>query len=152
MNIVSVKHSTENQKTYWFEVPDDLIQRIRSGDKVICDTRRGQQRGVAVTDVWSGDGIESVAVQYGATLPLRKILGVVHTIPMNKIKISSCFKEATPRKEKLIARLNEWYEYGYFCTNVCTDQSGVLYDGYTAYLVAKMLGMKELKTRIMSLA
>lgn len=45
MNVVGVKHNPASKKTYWFEVPDNLVETIHAGSTVLCDTSRGEQEG-----------------------------------------------------------------------------------------------------------
>lgn len=150
MNIVEVKHAPSQKKTYWFEVPDDLIEIIRPGDTVLCDTVLGRQKGIAQTVVVSSDTIENIAVMHGATLPLKRVVGVYKTFPMDVIEIPEYMKNTKPAVDKLVSRIEEWYLRGVFKTKVVISNNGTLQDGYTAYLVAKMFGLKNIPVYIES--
>lgn len=149
MNIVEVKHDVEHKKSYWFEVPDELVNVIQEGTYLICNTACGKQAGIAQSNVLSGDGIERMATMCGATLPLRKVVGVEYNILIEKVKIRYGMTKSLPGKSKLVKRINEYYERGCFNTAVVLDKQGFLKDGYTAYLVAKMFGLADIPVRLM---
>lgn len=144
LHIVAVKHKPEQKKNYWFEVPEKLVPLIQNGTTVLCNTRRGQQSGVAQTDVYYVDVVNRLAEYEGARLPLRKIIGVRKEIPMRGIKIGSHLETSYPSKNRMIQRLKEFYDCGAFCTRVVVDSAGWLIDDYSAYLVAKMFGLTSI--------
>ena len=139
MNIIMVQH-LGNKKTYTFAVPDKFVKYARKGATLFCDTRRGISPGVAVTGVISGDGAKDIAKRNGATFPLREIVGVRSLIPMSKIVIHERMSKSITSGDKIKKRMDELKKYGAFNTTV-TFKDGKLGDGYTAYLVAKMLDM-----------
>ena len=141
MNIVEVRHKANQKRTFWFEVPGNLKDKIQRGDLVICKTRNGNDFGVAQTGVLSGDGVERLAIMNGATLPLREIVSIKKEYPVKEIRISQEMKKTYPRAAKIEARLKEYCEGGFFRTNFKIGKDGYLEDGYTAYLVAKMLDL-----------
>lgn len=146
MNIVMVKHDNVD-RTYCFEVPDQLVPYVASGKRLICATRRGETTGVAITGVISGDGALDIAKQGGARLPLSKIVGVVGKVPMDEIKIPKYMTENIPSTEKIASRINEYRRSHCFNTPVFV-KDGYLYDGYTAFLVARMLDLKCIPYRL----
>lgn len=148
MNIVEIKHTEDQEKTYWFAVPEKLVPYLKKGDWVLCDTRKGKQYGVAQTGVLSGDGIERLAITNGARFPLRQVCAVRMNYPTAQIKIENGMKATRPGKKKIIARLNEYYEHGAFNTVLIVDSNHCLKDGYTAYLVAKMFDLPEIPVMI----
>ena len=148
MNIVEVKHDEHQEKTYWFAVPEKLIPYLKKGDQVLCDTRKGRQYGIAQTGVLSGDGIDRLAASNGAKFPLRQVCAVKMNYPIKRIKIEDDMKASAPKKEKIIARLNEYYDHGAFNTALVVDSNHYLRDGYTAYLVAKMFDLPEIPVMI----
>jgi len=143
MNIVEVCHKCGG-KSFWFEVPDELKDMIHEGSSVVCSTKVGNSAGIAQTSVFSGDGIEMIAVQNGATLPLKSIIAVQVNFPMSEIKIGNHMKATRPARKKIQERLAEYYKDEKFYTRVSIDKRGYLVDGYSAYLVAKMFDLKEI--------
>lgn len=143
MNIVEVCHKCGG-KSFWFEVPDELVDMIHEGSSVVCSTKVGNSAGIAQTSVFSGDGIEVFAVQNGATLPLKSVIAVQMDYPVSDIKIGNHMKKTRPAKKKLFERLTEYYKDETFYTRVSIDKRGYLVDGYSAYLVAKMFDIKEI--------
>ena len=145
MTAVMVKHNGES-KGYWFEVPDNLTDKIQSGTHVICDTAIGRQHGkVTGTLVSSGeDEAREIMISAGAKFPLRKVVAVERRVPIEDIKIPLCLARSTPSEDKIVKRFLEYYRTGRFNTNVTLSDDGVLTDGYTAYKVAKMLHLPHL--------
>lgn len=148
MNVVEVKHRPNAKKTFWFEVPDDLVKMIHADSLVLCDTRRGEQEGRVLNGILSGDGIEHLLVAQGAVLPLRQVVGVMNEVPVETIKVHEYMAHSRPAQDKLIARIKEYHKDGYFKTPVSVDKDGYLKDGYTAYLVAKMMNEKNVVSLI----
>lgn len=144
LHIVAVGHKTGQEKRYWFEVPEKLVPLIKSGTKVLCNTRYGQQSGIAKTEVLSGDEVKQLAEIEGAKFPLNQIVAVRQDVPMYGIKIGRYLTGRLPSKSKMIERLDEFYDIGVFRTKVVIDDEGWLLDGYSAYLVAKMFGMNSI--------
>jgi len=149
MNIVEVCHKCGG-KSFWFEVPDELRDMIHEGSSVVCSTKVGNSAGIARTSVFSGDGIEMIAVQNGATLPLKSVIAVQTNYPLSEIKIGNHMKMTRPARKKIVERLKEYYEDEKFYTRVSIDKRGYLVDGYSAYLVAKMFDLKEIPVMIES--
>lgn len=149
MNIVEVCHKCGG-KSFWFEVPDELTDMIHEGSSVVCSTKVGNSAGIARTSVFSGDGIEMIAVQNGATLPLKSVIAVQTNYPLSEIKIGNHMKMTRPARKKIVERLKEYYEDEKFYTRVSIDKRGYLVDGYSAYLVAKMFDLKEIPVMIES--
>lgn len=153
MNVVLIKHNTEQSKKYCFAVPDHLLPHVKMGVNVICDTRRGNMPGVVVSDVMSGDEadqeIERMLMECGARMPLKYISAVVETIDISDVRVPIWMEMSTPHKSKLDRRKRELQEFGYFHTNVCIED-GILKDGYTAFLVCKNKGMKMLPVAVLA--
>lgn len=141
MNIVGVRHHKNSDKIYWFSVPNDLIGQIHEGDTLVCDTSKGESTGVAVTGVLRGEKIELLLDGQGATYPLRSIVAVQKMVPIWNIVIPDGMRLSRPAKEKLIKRVMEYAQSGWFQTKFTVSKSGCLRDGYTAYLAAKMFGL-----------
>lgn len=60
--------------------------------------------------------------------------------PIECIQIPHCFAATIPCNEKLIRRLDEWRSKRKFNTEIYVDENMNLFDGYTSYLVYRMLG------------
>lgn len=61
-------------------------------------------------------------------------------MPMADIRIPYSFAKTIPCNEKLNKRLDEWRRNRKFDTEIYVDSENNLFDGYTAYLIYKMLG------------
>lgn len=142
MDIVFVKHPA-SPRSFCFAVPDYLAPSIRKGVEVLCDTRKGIQIGTTQTGLVSGDGAKDLAKQNGVTFPLKSIVGVISSVAMADIRISHHLNHSVPSSEKIARRMDELKETGRFNTRI-EIVDGELRDGYTAYLVCKMLDMKRL--------
>jgi len=143
MKVAMVKHSP-NSKTYWFEVPEFLSDKITPNMCVACDTVRGLETGVVVGSILSMDDVRDVMLASGAKLPLKKIVAIPQEIPIDEIKIPMYMSRTTPRDEKIAKRFLEYYHTGKFNTNVALNSDGLLRDGYSAYLVAKKIGLPSI--------
>lgn len=64
-------------------------------------------------------------------------------IPIGDIKIPTDFAATIPSDTKISARLSEWRKKKRFDNEIYIDFSHELFDGYTSYLVYKMLGINE---------
>lgn len=140
MNVVMVKHGSCG-RAYWFEVPDQIDPQPLPGTRVACDTARGKKYGVTVGSVVNSDDVMEVMQASGATFPLRKILAATHDIKLADITIPDYMARHSPCDALLSKRFLEYYHTTQFNTKVVVDENGVLKDGYSAYLVAKLLGL-----------
>lgn len=61
-------------------------------------------------------------------------------MPLADIRIPYSFAKTIPCNEKLNKRLDEWRRNRKFDTEIYVDSENNLFDGYTAYLIYKMLG------------
>lgn len=64
-------------------------------------------------------------------------------MPLADIQVPYCFASTIPCNEKLNKRLDEYRKMHRFETEIYVDEFGKLFDGYTAYLVYKMLGYER---------
>ena len=62
-------------------------------------------------------------------------------VPLESIQISKSFANTISHNEKLMKRLDEWRSEKKFQTEIYIDDSYKLFDGYTAYLMYRMLGI-----------
>ena len=69
--LVGIKHPYCS-KTYWFSAPEYLGE-IKVGDICLCDTSFGDSVGKVVSEPIIAENISDIAVQFGATLPLKNI-------------------------------------------------------------------------------
>ncbi len=143
MNVVMVKH-TSNGKVFWFEVPDNLVNKITVGTNVICNTAYGKRNGMAISTPLDSEEVKCVMAASGAVYPLRKIAGIGHKIPLEAITVPNYMLKSHPSDEKIAKRFMEVYHTGTFHTNIAVDKDYNLLDGYTAYLVAKRLGWSNI--------
>lgn len=140
MKAVLVEH-TGNGKPYCFSLPDWFDKDVPLGTNVVCRTRRGITRGMTVSNVYEGDFAREAAIYNGAKFPLAKIEQVQLCVKPDDIVVPGIFKNSNPSARKLQRRRDEHAKYGKFLTPVVVSRRGVLQDGYTAYLVAKELGI-----------
>lgn len=159
MKVAMVKHSKDG-KTLWFEVPEELEDKIDDGTRVVCDTVRGQQPGFAVGRPLDSDSVHDIMEKSGAVFPLRKILSVkgagtektegvtLKKVPMENIKVHGYLLSSKPSNSKIAKRFMEYYHTGGFRTRVIVTERGVLKDGYTAYLAAKTLRLPALLAEV----
>lgn len=142
MKVVMVKH-TPNGKVFWFEVPERLADFITPGVRVACDTYRGLRYGIAVSVALDATDVKDVMAATGAVKPLRQIVNIAQNIYLGSIKIPSYMAQSHPSDEKIAKRFLELYHHtGDFQTHIVVDKDYNLVDGYTAYLVAKKMGME----------
>jgi len=69
-------------------------------------------------------------------------------IEVSKIKITSAFSNNIPKSELITKRLEEYKKTEKFNTDIIVSKNGYLVDGYSAYLVAKMLDLNTIKVLI----
>lgn len=143
MKVAMVKHTPAGQ-VFWFGVPDRFVNDIHPGSRVACDTAWGQNLGVVVGSPLNEKDVKAIAIASGAKFPLRQIVAVATPVPMQDIKISKYMSCTKPRDEKISKRFLEVYHNGEFNTSVVIGKDGVLVDGYSAYLVAKELGLDSI--------
>lgn len=143
MNVVLVKHGSCG-KAYWFEAPDQIVPQLLPGTRVTCDTVRGKKSGVTVGSVVSSNDVMEIMQVSGATFPLRKILNAAHDIKLADITIPNYMAQHRPSDALISKRFLEYYHTMQFQTKVTVDENGVLKDGYSAYLVAKLLGLSTI--------
>lgn len=65
-------------------------------------------------------------------------------LPIECVQIPSCFAETIPHNSKLMKRLDEWRDKKQFDTEIYVNEKFELFDGYTAYLIYKMLGVIDI--------
>jgi hypothetical protein len=70
------------------------------------------------------------------------------TLPLASIKIQDEWVKTIPSPEKIAERVQEWKSKGRFNTRVAVDKNAMLLDGYSAYLVAKMFDVQEMKVEV----
>ncbi|NBH76993.1 hypothetical protein D3Z52_02105 [Clostridiaceae bacterium] len=143
MNVAMIKHGNCG-KVYWFEVPDHLADKVKPNARVACDTARGRKCGVVVGSVVNDADVRELMIASGATFPLRKIVGTTCDVAVDSIVIPDYMKRSRPSDDKIAKRFMEYYHTGKFSTNVVVADNNVLMDGYTAYLVAKVLKLPYL--------
>ena len=73
-NVVYVNHYRD-EMDYLFSVPAGV--RIRKGDMLLCQTRKGEQLGTAACDSFqvADDALEIIARHNTARLPLSPVVG-----------------------------------------------------------------------------
>lgn len=108
----------------------------RNGEKVIyrvVDSANNVQRAFVdeklYTDRWAAE-------KYCKFMNLER-----RCVPLNNIRIPYGFAATIPCNEKLMRRLDEWRSHRKFETEIYVDENWNLFDGYTSYLVYRMLGI-----------
>lgn len=64
-------------------------------------------------------------------------------VPIECIQIPRCFANTIPCNEKLMRRLDEWRRTRKFETEIFVDDKLNLFDGYTSFLMYRMLGKTD---------
>lgn len=141
MVYAGIKHDYSN-RIFWFKVPKSLSDRIAVQGKVICETKYGFQPG-DVVELISCKERSEIKRSTGIT-PSKSVVGVNTSIDIDKVIIPSAFSNTVPSPEKIANREAEYKLFGKFLTKIEFSRGGYLIDGYTAYLAAKKLGVKEL--------
>lgn len=74
-HLVFCKHSGSG-KAFLFAL--DPVRNLHDGDKVLVDTRKGESQALVVGDSFCVNfyALKSIAAAMGATLPLRKVIGI----------------------------------------------------------------------------
>ena len=136
MKYVAVRHEPQHQNVWYFKVPEELSKYVCVGNNVICDTRYGLTKGKVEYIL---DGVPDLIIEtVGNCVPSKFIKAVETDIDMAEITIPYLFELSSPDISKLDERINDWYKSARFNTKVEFDANGVLKDGYSAYLVARM--------------
>jgi len=82
---VIVKHDN-SYKNFVFEVPKGA--NVKKGDRVVCDTRKGQDEGICISEpiyILDESPIkEFFEILTGCKFPLKKIVGVYNLEKFNK--------------------------------------------------------------------
>ena len=77
MNIVFVKHKPDGRE-FAFYVPNELVKHINKGDTVVVETIHGISTGVASTGVVTGEGALDKAINDGAYMPIKPVIGKLY--------------------------------------------------------------------------
>ena len=81
VHCVFLKHNDWG-KAFLFCVDDN--NRLKNGQKVLCNTKNGESKGVCFGDsfVLSKHALKQVARAVGATLPLNAVTGIIEVKPI----------------------------------------------------------------------
>lgn len=133
---VGVKHEPEQNKIYWFEVPELLCSAVKIGSTVSCDTRRGNQEGTVVSII---EGVEENKAQQtiGVRFPLKKIVAVKVSLNIEEIHIPFDMQACWDIKD-IHETMEAYFASGYFGGEIDFTTNNDLIKGYSEYLVAKM--------------
>ena len=89
-NVVFVKHDS-CEKTFLFSVPESV--RLKAGEEVICDTIKGSNTGVCVTNNFWVSSQNDLAAVTGAYLPLKKVVGRIKKVTQKTAVMFNCESE-----------------------------------------------------------
>lgn len=135
-----VRHNPGDKKMYWFYIHEDIEDEVYEGSEVLCTTKLGLSYGkVEYTTDKSNVNLKS----------LKPIVAIKKTIAIPDIIVPYSFRKSRPGTYKIERRISEFYDTGSFKTNIIVNSVGILKDGYTAYLVAKMFGLETLDCYVM---
>lgn len=75
MNVAIITHNGYDK--FLFSVPDEV--QLKKGEKVLCQTKKGEAHGECVFDSFEVEGTALVAITavMGAKLPLKPVIGLV---------------------------------------------------------------------------
>jgi len=138
MTYAAIKHKPEQEKLYWFKVPDRLVKYVELESQVLCDTSVGKTLGT-VKKIMSGFE-DNDFLHFTDGKEIKNILSVMVDFNIEDIHIPWDMQKSPPNKSKIAKRVGELYEHGRFYTSVTFTPDKRLIDGYSAYLVAKMFG------------
>lgn len=81
---------------------------------------------------------------------VKYILGNEYIVNLEDIKISEEFKKSPPRPEKIKDKYSNYYYYGNVkgMSQIKIDVNGTCCDGYTTFLLARMMNVKEVKVLV----
>ena len=148
--IVFVKHRASDAKEYAFEVPAEMAQYLKKGMRVRVETKKGAFDGNTTTDVICGDRttIEELLKRNGAYLPLKKVLAAYKTTRLDDIQIPKPFRNSFPASYKVKNCYETYITYRRFDRDIVVDKDNILTDGYVAYLIARMIGIVQVKVTV----
>lgn len=109
------------------------VVRLREGEKTFS--------GMVSSNVVRGNGLEELLLSVDPQFPRAVLDTSIQFVSMEGLKVSPRLECTRPKSVKIRKRVDEYYAHGAFKTAVKVV-NGVLEDGYTAYLVAKMFGLK----------
>lgn len=149
-SVIGIVHPEDEEKTvYWFNASKSGANRLNIGDEVLCNTCKGNKVGIVKTIIVNLP-IEDIIKITSGIIPSRRIIGRVEKLKLEDIVIPFHWKNTLPDPKKLMERVDEYYRCLskdkpiVFDTNISFSKSGVLKDGYSAFLVARMFGVKTL--------
>lgn len=148
--IVGIIHPEDETKTvYWFNSSKSGANKLNIGDKVLCETCKGDKIGIVKTIIVNLPMEDAIKITNGV-VPSRRIKGKTVRLKLEDITIQHQWKYTLPDPEKLGKRVAEYYRCRnenkpiVFDTDISFSKSGVLRDGYSAFLVARMFGLEAL--------
>lgn len=66
-------------------------------------------------------------------------------LKIEDIKIPENYEKQLPNADKLKARIEHFKKCGTFDREILVDENNTLLDGYTVYLISKMLGIEKVR-------
>lgn len=141
--VVEVRHHPDARRTYCFSVPNGLAFQIVPGTRLEVDTCKGKSLAIAAGyAVHDPEKIREMMERIGAKEPLRPVTAVSAWANPKSIDVPASFLLSPPGKQKLRRREREYMTDGKFNTRIeVTHLWHTLQDGYSAYVVAKRLGL-----------
>lgn len=133
-----IANPVNGSKNYFFRISDELAECVLEHDYLHCETVNGPMAFYAASAPLSGDKATEAAIRCGATLPIRRVLGVKKELPYKDLTLAPRLRGSMPKQRKLLKRLRELGQYGAFQTTI-TVEDGILTDGLSAYLIAEAL-------------
>lgn len=76
--------ANQGGKNFLFAVPKNVT--LKKGDRVLCNTMRGEQDGICATDSFEVDerALKQIADLVGAYFPLKEVVGKVEVARFDK--------------------------------------------------------------------
>ncbi|MEG0898422.1 MAG: hypothetical protein RSF40_01765 [Oscillospiraceae bacterium] len=71
-----------------------------------------------------------------------------YSMKLRQIVIPLEFKKTNPRPDKLINKYKHYIYRKSLMETIVVDRNGVLMDGYTSYLIAKMFDINEVQVEV----
>lgn len=150
--VVEVKHHPRAKKTYCFAVPTSLAYYIVPGTRLEVDTRQGKAFAIATGRAsCDPEKVKEMTNRTGATEALRPVTAIHTLVDPRSIDVPAKFLMTPPSWGKIRAREREYARCGSFQTRI--EIAGLwltLMDGYSAYVVAKRLGLTAISVWVIA--
>ena len=128
--VVGVTHVGGDGRTYYFNAPKSIQNKICYGQKVLCNTRFGEQI-CRIKEILNDETVEKLNIK-----PTKNIVAYQNKCLLEAINVPDYMKNSIPSVGKVIEKLNNFYNASDGI--VLVDTNGELIDGYITYQIYRM--------------